>query len=141
MVWLLIDAENYFKDKQESYGIKKGNKGIQEHTNNIHNNELLLIYDVSRKQIEQIYMVTDDGVYETDRDEYPLGIGVSYVDRLDTPISFEEMKRLLPNSEFVKDHHRRAIGSITPNEWRILREYLLENNHRFLNLLRLFAIH
>lgn len=121
MVWLLIDAENYFDKERESYGIKKGSKGIQEHANNIRSNELLLIYDVSRRQIEQIYIATEDGVYETDDDEYPLGFDIAYVCGLDNPISFKTMKMALPNSEYVKDPRARAIAYITPNEWRLLR--------------------
>lgn len=138
MTWLLIDAENYFDEEQEDYGIKKGSKGIQEHADDIRRNDFLFIYNVSRQQIEQIYMVTEE-VYKTDDDDYPLGIGILYIDRLDNLISFEEMKRLLPNSEYVKDSHRRAIGSITPNELDRLRDHLLENNHRFSELVRLFT--
>ena len=139
MIWLLIDSENYFDKEQEDYGIKKGSKGIQEHANDIHRNDFLLIYDVSRQRIEQIYKVTEEDVYETDYDDYPLGIGISYIDRLDNPISFEEMKRLLPNSEYVKDSRRRAIGIITSNEWRKLREHLLKNNRRFSDLRQLLT--
>jgi len=138
MTWLLIDAENYFDEEQEDYGIKKGSKGIQEHANDIHWNDFLFIYNVSRQQIEQIYIVTEE-VYKTDDDDYPLRFGILYIDRLDNPISFEEIKRLLPDSEYVKDSHRRAIGSITSNEFDRLRDHLLENNRRFSELVRLFT--
>lgn len=121
MVWLLIDAENYFDVERESYGIKKRSKGIQQHAYNIRSNELLLIYDVSRRQIEQIYIATEDGVYETTDDEYPLRFDIAYVSRLDNQISFEEMKSALPNSEYVKQHRARAIAYMTPNDWRLLR--------------------
>ncbi len=127
MVWLLIDAENFFNLERESYEIKKGSKGIQEHANKIHSNELLLIYDVSRRQIEQIYIAVEDGIKGTGNDEYPSILDIAYVSRLDNLISFEEMKKALPNSEYVKDPRGRAIAHMTPNEWKLLRKASIRN--------------
>ena len=136
MIWLIVDAENYFYKERDDYSIKKGSKGIKENVDSINIGDFLLIYNVSKQIIEEIYVVVKD-VTPTDNENYPLCIEISYIHKLVDPITFEEMKQLIPQSQYVSDQRRRAIGKITPNQWKVLRNRLLEN-YRLSELVRLF---
>lgn len=89
--------------------------------------EFLLVYRTPSKSVDQIYRVTNRW-YPTNRVGFPKAIGVEFVEKLDIPLTFKEMKTLTPNLEYVRDPMNRAIGEIKPNEWKILKDYTIKYN-------------
>jgi len=89
--------------------------------------EFLLVYRTPSQSVDQIYRVTNRW-YPTNRVGFPKAIGVEFVEKLDIPLTFKEMKNLTPNLEYVRDPMNRAIGEIKPNEWKILKNYIIKYN-------------
>ncbi len=143
MMWTLVDSEHYFDEERTSYAIKKGSKGIVQCAFDIKLNDFIFIYDRSRQQIEQIYRVTETA-HPLDDDKYPISIGISFVDKIDVPIAYEDMERLNPKSKYKKrqpsyvdDPTHRAIAKITNQD--DYKRFLLEKNNRFSELVRLLT--
>lgn len=89
--------------------------------------EFLLVYRTPSQSVDQIYKVTNRW-YPTNRADFPKAIGVEFVEKLDIPLTFKEMKTLTPNLEYVRDPMNKAIGEIKPNEWKILKDYIIKYN-------------
>ena len=89
--------------------------------------EFLLVYRTPSQSVDQIYRVTNRW-YPTNRVGFPKAIGVEFVEKLDIPLTFKEMKTLTPNLEYVRDPMNKAIGEIKPNEWKILKDYIIKYN-------------
>lgn len=142
-IWMLIDATEHFKDKKGHYCILKGSKGIREF-GRIEENEFLLIYDTGKKQLNKIYKVTGKNYLNK-------CIKMSYIDKLDEPIEYKELKKCIsalenkrkPASKLKYNTNpilrNRAILTINTNDWEKLRGILIEKNHRFSELIRLLV--
>ena len=89
--------------------------------------EFLLVYRTPNKSVDQIYRVTNRW-YPTNMVGFPKAIGVEFVEKLDITLTFKEMKTLTPNLEYVRDPMNKAIGEIKPNEWKILKDYIIKYN-------------